>query len=335
MNICKRKGKVKLKGKMICVIGAILLFVVLFITNTTSKPKEFMKDLKKVKSYQVEASMEIRRGEELRTYDLNIYCLKDDVDYYKVSMFDKELNQEQIILRNKDGVFVITPSLNQIYQFEGDWPKNSPKPYMLETIYDVLQQKDNEIQEKKQMYLVKAKVHYPNDKNYRYQTMYFDEKSNLKSLDISDEQNQSQVKIVFHRIQYDNKLSKDLFAASKDGAKSVNSTYIDEADLPLYPMYTKDSQLKNVYELNTQNEVKHIMEYADYTIVQTKLKVEEETKTVLMPYELYDGLQHIGYYDGQSMSMVYGGVEFTIYSNDLHPDEMMEILSSMRVVVLK
>lgn len=33
-------------------------------------------------------------------------------EYFKVSMIDKSLNQEQIILKNKEGVFVVTPSLN-------------------------------------------------------------------------------------------------------------------------------------------------------------------------------------------------------------------------------
>ena len=44
----------------------------------------------------------------------------DDNQLFKVSLFDKNLNQEQILLRNEEGVFVVTPSLNQIFKFEGD-----------------------------------------------------------------------------------------------------------------------------------------------------------------------------------------------------------------------
>ena len=33
------------------------------------------------------------------------------------------------MLRNKEGVYVLTPKLNQVYQFKGDYPLNSPKPY--------------------------------------------------------------------------------------------------------------------------------------------------------------------------------------------------------------
>lgn len=41
-------------------------------------------------------------------------------------MIDKDINQEQILLRNKDGVYVLTPVLNQVYTFKGDYPLNSP-----------------------------------------------------------------------------------------------------------------------------------------------------------------------------------------------------------------
>ena len=41
-------------------------------------------------------------------------------------MLDKGINQEQIIIRNADGVYVLTPALNQVYKFKGDWPLNIP-----------------------------------------------------------------------------------------------------------------------------------------------------------------------------------------------------------------
>ena len=63
-------------------------------------------------------------------------------------MIDKSLNQEQIILKNKEGVFVVTPSLNQVFKFQGEWPMNSPKPYLLQTMMDVLKN-DHQTKKKK------------------------------------------------------------------------------------------------------------------------------------------------------------------------------------------
>lgn len=320
------------------ILLASLLFLIVMIVNYKSQNDEWMKDPKKVNSYQIEGNIQIDKGEETRNYDMVVQYLKEHDGYYKVSLLDKELNQEQIILRNKEGVFVITPNLNQIYQFEGNWPFNSQKPYMLETIYQVLQQKDNQIKKNKQGYEIIAKINDQNNKSYQYQVMTFDQDRYLKQINIVDDKQHSLVKVNFKTIRYDCIDDANVFNVPSELKVSVESEVINEADLPMYPMNVLDSSLVNVYELKMQNETKHVLEYKgnkEFTIVQSKIKVKEQLQKVVMSYELYDTLTFCGYYDGQSMSMNYGGVEFSVYGKDLDPDSMIDILSSMRMVVLK
>ena len=35
---------------------------------------------------------------------------------------------------------MITPSLNQIFKFEGNWPTNSLKPYLLQSMGEIMDQ---------------------------------------------------------------------------------------------------------------------------------------------------------------------------------------------------
>lgn len=51
-------------------------------------------------------------------------------------------NHEQIILRNKDGVYVVTPSLNKSFKFQSEWPYNNSQVYLLQSIVDDI--KDDE-----------------------------------------------------------------------------------------------------------------------------------------------------------------------------------------------
>ena len=52
---------------------------------------------------------------------------------------EKKPKKELIrIVRNKDGVFVMTPQLNQIFKFQGSWPNNTQKPYLIQTIDKLL-----------------------------------------------------------------------------------------------------------------------------------------------------------------------------------------------------
>jgi len=97
---------------------------------------------------------------------------QDEIDNFRISMIDKDINQEQILLRNKDGVYVLTPVLNQVYTFKGDYPLNSPKPYLyhsyVEAIkgkYDVINNADG--------YTVTFDTNYDNEPNWSKQEIKF------------------------------------------------------------------------------------------------------------------------------------------------------------------
>ena len=65
------------------------------------------------------------------------YFKDGEEDLFRVSLYDTNINQEQIMLRNKQGVYVLTPSLNQAYNFKSGWPLNSAKPYIYQSLLEV------------------------------------------------------------------------------------------------------------------------------------------------------------------------------------------------------
>ena len=60
----------------------------------------------------------------------------------------------------------------------------------------------------------------------------------------------------------------------------------------------------------------------------------EKTQTVIMPGQMIDVLDMVGFYDGNHVSAIYDNVEFTVFSEDLSPDEMMCVITSMQVAVM-
>ena len=82
-------------------------------------------------SYQLVCDMEMTQNDELKSYEVKVdYLKKDKQKYNRVELYDKSLNQSQIIIKNKKGVYVLTPTLNQMFKFQSDWTENSPKPYI-------------------------------------------------------------------------------------------------------------------------------------------------------------------------------------------------------------
>ena len=90
--------------------------------------------------------------------------------------------------------------------------------------------------------------------------------------------------------------------------------------------------------MKVNGEVKHVLEYhgdKNFTVVETKKEVPKDTQTVIMPGEMIDAMDVVGFYDGNHMSVVYDGVEFSVFSDELGPEEMMEVINSMQVAVMK
>ena len=60
-----------------------------------------------LKNYHLVGEMQIVSNEDKFNYKVDVTFKKGN--YYKVSLINKENNHEQIILKNDEGVYVITP----------------------------------------------------------------------------------------------------------------------------------------------------------------------------------------------------------------------------------
>lgn len=329
-----------MKAKVIAGLGIVILIIALcFTLKPKSFDKQFSSVMENMDSYILEGDMEITKGEDVKTYALQVgYQKVDELDFFKVSILDKELNQEQIILRNAEGVFVVTPSLNQVFKFEGDWPMNSPKPYLLQSMADIVNQEDSEVTKEDEGYKITSPVIYPNNKNYAKQEMMFDEDANIKWLQIFNQDNTVELKIVFQKVEYNKELPENTFVAPTTLETPSSGLALSDEDLPMYPSAVFDAQLSNKTTMASDGTVKHMLEFTgekNFTVVESVRTSSENTQTVIMPGQIVDSLDVIGFYDGNRMSAIYHGVEFTVFSDDLAPEEMMRVITSMQVAVMK
>lgn len=69
-------------------------------------------------------------------------------------------------MRNKDGVYVLTPSLNKSFKFQSEWPYNNSQAYLLQTILKDLKEDTNRVfEENNDGYVFTTKVNYTSNKN--------------------------------------------------------------------------------------------------------------------------------------------------------------------------
>ena len=114
-------------------------------------------------SYYVEGELALYNNEDKYSYDVFVSYKKDN--NFKVLLKNKVNNHEQIILRNNDGVYVLTPSLNKSFKFQSEWPYNNSQSYLPQIIIkDIEEDKTKEIIKNDDEYIIKTKANYSNNK---------------------------------------------------------------------------------------------------------------------------------------------------------------------------
>ncbi len=211
---------------------------------------DIIKDLKKkiesANSYNIEGTMEIINNEDTYTYQVTVsYKAKDN---YLVSLLNKSNNHEQVILRNNDGVYVVTPSLNKSFKFQSDWPYNNSQVYLLGSILEDLESDDNKkFEEVDEYYIFTSQVNYPNNKKLVKQKIKIDKKLNIKDITVLDENDNAQIKITFNKIDLKAKFKDNYFDLDQIIKPSANNNQANTQNNQGTNTTTNDNQT------NTQN----------------------------------------------------------------------------------
>ena len=170
--------------------------------------------IEKADSYYVEGTMEIINNEDTYTYNVTVSYKKDN--YYKIDLVNTLNNHEQVILRNDDGVYVVTPSLNKSFKFQSDWPYNNSQIYLLESIIeDLTEDEDRIFKTKDNGYYFQSSVNYPNNKSLAKQNVYINKKMNITKVEVTNNDNKVQISMKFDKINYNKSFDDDYFDLSK------------------------------------------------------------------------------------------------------------------------
>ena len=241
----------------------ILALLLLFLTFGCGKvdvekvKSDFEDSVTKSKSYVLNGTMEIMNNEDTFVYTVEASFLKDD--YYKVRLVNQTNNHEQIILKNTDGVYVVTPSLNKSFKFQSEWPSNSSQSYLLAPLVnDVKSDSETTLEEQDNHYVLKAKVNYPNNTELVYERIYFDKSMNLEKIEVCNSDDVVKIKVDVQSLDLKAGLDKDDFVLDDLMSKDCCSTDSCEEGTTCENNTTTNSESKTnnsgKYETNSEGE---------------------------------------------------------------------------------
>ena len=316
-----------------------LIFCLFFLTGCSSYNekniiKELNKKLNKIASYHIEGDMEIYNGDDVYKYDIKSSYENDN---YRVSLTNKANNHEQIILRNSDGVYVLTPSLNKSFKFQSNWPDNSSQVYILKSLQnDINEDKKLKLEEKNGNYILSTKLSNTNNKNLNNQKIYLDKKLNIYKVEVFDQTGNKQIKIVYN--SFDPKASfNSKYFSTTENMKLSNNTVEDSTTSKLeesiYPMYLPSgTYLSDEETVSKEEGDRVILTFAGespFIIVEESVNSSKETQVTPVYGEPTIISDSIAALSDSSVNFISNGIEYYIASDSLTMQEIIQVAESI------
>lgn len=324
----------------------ILLALMLTACGTPSKEdvlKKLSNKWNETKGYDLQATMEIKTGEEPRLYHVDVWHTKPN--YYRVNVTQEGSKDSQMIVRNEDGVFVITPSLGKTYKFQSDWPAQNSQGYLIGTLSEDIQADANStMKEVDGTYVFETVTRNNQKKVLPTQRIYIDKKTLLPThVSILDEMQEEKIRITFKKItlgtarkasDYDVEL-KDSTSEAEEDEKEDDKGTEESASLSIYYPTVNWEGVTRLEEqrVDAENGKRSLMIYGgakEFIIIQEPASKPESKLPVMLEGDPVDLGFTIAAQTDKSIRWESEGVSFFIASESLTKEEMIEVAASMK-----
>ena len=329
-------------------IVGVCLILLLALTGCGNKSqKDVQKDLTdkiaEMKGYQMTGEMKLKTGTDEQKYKVEVWHQKPNL--YRVSLTNDNQGQKQMILRNKEGVYVVTPALNKSYKFQSDWPNQSSQAYLYESLVkDIGKDKDAKFKITDEEYVFEVKTNYSNKDALPMQEIAF-EKDSLEPeyVKIKNAEGNVVVSIEFDDVRMNPGLKEKDF----DTEKNMTSMRMTEEEMTvsdqpisiLYPLIQFEGvNLVEEKEITTGLGVRHILVYGgekNFTLIEEKAEVADVAAVEIATGEPVDLGVSMGMLTNQMLVWTHNGIQFYLASTDLSQEEMVAVASSLTNAAMK
>lgn len=323
--------------------GILLVFVfAICLTGCGKEDKKSVlnkldKKVNNVNGYKLEAEMELINNEDSYKYDVTVSYKKKD--NYRVSLRNKTNNHEQIILKNDEGVYVLTPALNKSFKFQSKWPYNNSQSYLLQSVVNDMKN-DSKLSMKKinDCYVFTSKVNYKNNASLTHQEVVVDKDYMIKSVTVLDDDENAGIKVSFKTIDMKAKFDDEYFVLEENMETFMQTSADEESSLNLldeaiYPMYLPEGtylETEKTVELDKGSRI--ILTFSgdeSFMLVEEPASRQEDMIVIPTSGDLDIFMDTIAIVDDSSVSWTSSGVEYYLVSSSMGTKELISVAKSI------
>ena len=321
----------------------ILLLGCFFVTgcgkNSESDVLDSLdKEISNSKGYIMTATLEVLNNDDIYNYEVESAYKKDD--YYKITLTNTSNNHEQIILRNDDGVYVLTPSLNKSFKFQSDFPYNNSQIYLLQSVVnDITNDDERTFKKNDKNYVFTSSVNYPNNRNLVKQKVTFDEDLNLEEVIVLDSDEVPSMTLKVKDIDFSPSFKDNYFEIDEIMStvnleeETVETSAIDDV---IYPMVLPEgTKLESEEKVDMTEGERVILTFSGdkpFLLVEETVKTMDEFTVIPTMGEPAMFMDSLGVLSDNSVSFTSGGINYYLVSDVMSQDELLEIANSINVL---
>lgn len=310
-------------------------------------------------AYQGAGTMTLYTGNNPQKYQVEVWY--QNPFYYRISLTNAEKDVKQIVLRNDDGVFVLTPSLNKSFRFKSDWPDNQGQVYLYQTLVrGILSDSTRQFAEDKDSYVFDVAANYHSQSLVRQKIWLSKDNYAPQQVQVADSEARVVVEVKFDSFKFDAAFTKDSFDMQRNMTAMNEATgTLAEVDELGNPIVSDDAELQDGTNtaqlgdfgiidpnylpdgvvLKDSNKLANSEDYAvllryDGTYQFTIMQARPSDRAVsLSPGKAIDLGFTLGLLSGdeqKTLTWMDEGIEYRITSANLPESEMMQIAASFQ-----
>ncbi|NMI04360.1 DUF4367 domain-containing protein [Paenibacillus sp. SZ31] len=221
-------------------LAMVLVLSVLLAACGKKDAAAVVKDLNEVvgemESYQGAGVMTLHTGDSPQQYKVEVWHQKPS--YYRIALTNAKKDVTQIVLRNDEGVFVLTPSQNKSFRFQSNWPDNQGQVYLYETlIRSITGDTTRQFADEKESYVFDVAANYNTHALVRQKIWLNKSDYAPKQVEVSDSNANVVVDVKFDSFKFGAAFEKDAFdmqrnmtANTEEGGKTGTDSGVAPAE---------------------------------------------------------------------------------------------------------
>jgi outer membrane lipoprotein-sorting protein len=168
------------------------------------------KTINKLESYEGAGTMTLHTGTKPQQYSVDVWY--QSPSFYRIALKNSTKDVTQIVLKNEEGVFVLTPQLKKSFRFQSDWPEKQGQAYLYHTlIQSILQDNNRQFTTEGNTYVFDVVSNLQNHSLVRQRVWLAKKDYSPLRMEASDAESNVLLDVTFTSFEFNKKFDEDSF----------------------------------------------------------------------------------------------------------------------------